>query len=118
MDTALADLNKVVDLSKNQLNEMKESAINLGKELGQSATDVAQAMAEFGRMYKDTASIKEMTRVSVLGSNVMDDTSSAQVAKSLTTIMTAMKKEVGDSMGILDSMNEIKCVSPYTVMCK
>ena len=118
MDTALANLNKVVDLSKNQLNYMRDSAISLGKELGQSSTDVASAMAEFGRLYKDTDSIEKMTKVSILGSNVMDNTTPAEVAKSLTTIMTAMKKEVGDSMSILDSMNEIKCVSPYTVMRK
>jgi hypothetical protein len=118
MDSALMDLNKVVNLTKEQLNGMRDSAISMGKEFGKSAIEVSNAQAEIGRMIKDTESINALTKTSIIGSNVMDGTTSDKVAKDLTTIMTSMKKEVGDSMAILDSMNEIKCVSPYIVMCK
>lgn len=108
MDSALSNLNKVVDMSKTQLLEMRDVAVSLGKELGRSSIEVANAQAEFGRMYKDAESINELTKTSVMGANVMDDVTSAQVAKGLTTIITSMKLEAKDSMRILDSMNEIQ----------
>ena len=108
MDTAMADLNKVVSLSNESLQSMTQSAIQMGQEFGRSVTEVAQAQAEFGKLYKTTAEINELTQASLLGANVMDNSTPAQVSKSLTTIMTAMKMNASDSMTILDSMNEIQ----------
>lgn len=108
MDTALGNLNKVVNLSSQQLIQMRDSAVDMGKELGRSAVEVANAQAEFGRLYKDQDKINEMTRVSLMGANVMDGVNADEVAKSLTTIVTAMKKDATDSIDILDSMNEIQ----------
>jgi TP901 family phage tail tape measure protein len=118
MNTEMANLNKVVDMSKSQLASMSDSAVQMGKDLGQSSVEVAKAQAEFGRMYKDSSTINELSKTAIMGANVMDDTSTAEVAKGLTTIISSMKLEAKDSMTILDSMNEIKCVSPYIVMCK
>jgi TP901 family phage tail tape measure protein len=108
MDTALGNLNKVVSMSSSQLIQMRDSAIEMGKELGRSSIEVANAQAEFGRLYKTQSEINSMTKVSVMGANVMDGVSSAEVAKGLTTIVSSMKLEAKDSMGILDSMNEIQ----------
>lgn len=108
MDTALADLNKVVDLSDSQILSMRDSAVAMGEALGRSAIDVAKAQAEFGRQYKDIETINEMTRASILGANVMDGVSSADVAKGLTTIITSMKLEAEDAIPILDSLNEVQ----------
>lgn len=108
MDGALANLNKVVDLSKSQLNEMRDSAVEMGKALGRSAVEVSNAQSEFGRMYKDLSTINEMTEVAIMGANVMDNTDADQVAKGLTTVMTSMKLETKDAMTILDSMNEVQ----------
>lgn len=108
MDTALGNLNKVVSMSSAQLIQMRDSAVSMGQELGRSAIEVANAQAEFGRLYKTQDEINSMTKVSVMGANVMDNVSSADVAKGLTTIITSMKLEAKDSMGILDSMNEIQ----------
>lgn len=108
MDDALTDLNKVVDISKKQLLEMRDSAVSMGKELGRSSIEVANAQAEFGRQYKDLDKINELTRVSIMGANVMDNTSADQVAKGLTTVITSMKKDASESMTILDQMNEIQ----------
>lgn len=108
MDTALGNLNKVVNLSSSQLLEMRDSAVEMGKELGRSSIEVANAQAEFGRLYKTQDEINSMTKVSIMGANVMDGQTPDQVAKSLTTIITSMKLEAKDSMTILDSMNEIQ----------
>jgi methyl-accepting chemotaxis protein len=47
MDTALTNLSKVVDMSKNQMNEMRDSAISLGKELGKNSAEIMAGMAEW-----------------------------------------------------------------------
>lgn len=108
MDTALGNLNKVVGLTDSQLMQMRDSAVEMGKELGRSSIEVANAQAEFGRLYKSQSEINQMTNVSLMGANVMDNVNADQVAKSLTTIVSSMKMQAKDSMGILDSMNEIQ----------
>ena len=109
MDTALADLNKVVDLSKSQLLSMRDASVEMGKALGRNSIDVAQGMAEFGRQYKNIEDIKRMTEASIIGANVMDGMSSGDVAKGLTTILNSMKMEATEVMTIIDSMNEVNC---------
>ena len=109
MDTALADLNKVVDLSKSQLLNMRDASVEMGKALGRSSIDVAQGMAEFGRQYKNIEDIKRMTEASIIGANVMDGMSSGDVAKGLTTILNSMKIEATEVMTVIDSMNEVNC---------
>lgn len=115
MDTALTDLSKVVDLTDTQLNEMKDTAIDLGKSLGKSSTDIMAGMAEFGRVTKDTKEIIELTKNAAIFSNVTS-LSAAEAAKSLNTAMVAYGISAKDTMHILDASNEIKYVSPYTVM--
>lgn len=108
MDDALTDLAKVVDLNSNQLVQMRDSAVSMGEALGRSAVDVAKAQAEFGRQYKDIATINEMTRASIIGANVMDGASSDEVAKGLTTIINSLKLEAKDAIPIIDSLNEVQ----------
>lgn len=107
MDTALFDLNKVVDITEQQMRQMRDTAVAMGKELGKSSVEIAQAQAEFGRMYKNLDQINELTKTSTIGANTMGIDSGA-VAKGLTTVMSAMKMEASDAMKILDSMNEIQ----------
>lgn len=108
MDSALSDLNKVCNYSSQQLEYMKQSAISMGKQLGKSVTEIVNAQAEIGKAYKKEDDINTLTRASTIGANVMDGLTSDQVAKGLTTVITAMDKQVSDSMNILDSMNEVK----------
>jgi len=107
MDTALTDLSKVVDFSSNQLNEMAESAIGLGKQLGKSSVEIMQGMAEFGRITKDQNEIIELSRVATMASNVTTMTS-AEAAKAITTSMITFGIEAKDSMRILNSLNEVQ----------
>lgn len=108
MDTELSNLAKVVDMTDSQLLKMRDSAVSMGQELGRSATQVAAAQAEFGRLYKDMATINEMTQASIIGANVMDGTNADEVAKGLSTIISSMKLEAKDAMVILDSLNEVQ----------
>lgn len=108
MDSALANLNKVVDLSNSQLTQMRDSAVEMGKALGRSSVEVANAQAEFGRQYKDVETINNMVQTSILGANVMDGVSADNVAKGLTTIINSLKLEAKDAVTIIDSLNEVQ----------
>jgi TP901 family phage tail tape measure protein len=107
MDDALTNLNKVVDLSKSQLDDMRASAIELGKSMGISATEILRGMAEFGRISKITDDIKELTRVATLASNVTTLTAD-DAAKAIVSTMITFKKEVKDASHIIDSFNEVQ----------
>jgi len=107
MDTALTDLSKVVDFSSNQLNEMADASINLGKQLGQSSVEIMKGMAEFGRVAKNQKDIIELTRVAAMASNVTT-MSAADAARNITSSMIVFGIEAKDSMKILNSWNEIQ----------
>jgi CBS domain-containing protein len=107
MDTALTNLSKVTTLSSEQLDEMRVVAVNLGGDLARSSTEIMKSMAEFGRVFKDTESIKELTTRAVMMSNVTT-LSADESAKALNTTMITFKKNVGDASHILDSFNEIQ----------
>lgn len=107
MDDALTNLNKVVELSGSQLDDMRASAIELGKSMGISATEILRGMAEFGRVAKVTDDIKELTRVATLASNVTTLTADA-AAKAIVSTMITFKQEVKDASHIIDSFNEVQ----------
>lgn len=116
MDNATADLSKVVDMSTGQLNDMKDAAVSMGKELGQSSLSIMQGFAETARVLKNPDDIKQFTEMATMAANVTDLTV-AQASKSLTTTMISYHQNVGQVKDDLDQLNEIKCGSPYTVMC-
>jgi TP901 family phage tail tape measure protein len=64
MDKALTDLSKVVNFTNEELLSMKDSALELGKELGKSSVEIMRAYAEFGRVTKVKEEIEELARVS------------------------------------------------------
>jgi TP901 family phage tail tape measure protein len=107
MDTALTNLSKVVDFSAEQLDNMKVSAIDLGKVLGKSSVDIMNSMAEFGRITKNQSEIIELTRVATMASNVTSMTAQ-EASKALTLTMVTFGLEAKDAMSILNSWNEIQ----------
>ncbi len=65
MDTAITNLSKVTNLSVEQLEQMRLKSLELGEELGRTSVQIAKSMAEFGRVFKDTQSIEELSRVNI-----------------------------------------------------
>jgi hypothetical protein len=106
MDDALVSLSKVVDLTKEQMNDLKNVSIELGKQLGKSSVEIMRGMSEFGRITKDVEEIKELTRVAAMASNVTS-LSAQDAAKALTTAMISFNISAKDSMRILDQWNKI-----------
>jgi len=116
MDTAITNLSKVTNLSVEQLEQMRLKSLELGEELGRTSVQIAKSMAEFGRVFKDTQSIEELSRVAVMFSNVTSMTAD-EAAKVLNTSMITFKKDVSDAMGILDSFNEIQNNFRKFILC-
>lgn len=106
-DDATVNLTKVVDLSNNQIKEMQQSAIELGKSLGKSSVDIMGSFAEFGRVTKNTEEIKELARTATMMSNVTEMTASDS-AKAINTTMIAFKLNAKDSINVLDQWNELQ----------
>jgi TP901 family phage tail tape measure protein len=107
MNTALVNLSKVVDMTKSEMDEMQNSAISLGKELGKGSAEIMSGMAEWGRVTKDLNEIVELTRVATMASNVTD-LSVADASKALSTSMINFKIQTKDAMSVLDQLNEIQ----------
>lgn len=107
MDKALTDLSKVVDFTNKELVDMKDSAIDLGRELGRSSIDIMRAFAEFGRVRKVREEIEALSRAAILASNVTTLTAESS-AKAINTAMIAFKLEAKDSMRIVDEWNELQ----------
>jgi TP901 family phage tail tape measure protein len=107
MDSALVELNKVVDMSASDMANMRDVAISLGKELGRSSVEIMQSMAEWGRSYKNLQDIQELARASVMAANVTT-MSAAEAAKSLNTAIITFGLSAKDAISILDQWNEIQ----------
>jgi hypothetical protein len=107
MDAALTSLAKVVDLSKEKLGEMSQSAVETGKKLGASSVDIMRSYAEFGRVNKNPEEIKKLSTAAVLASNVTTLTAE-DAAKAINTTMIVFKKNANESIDIIDKWNELQ----------
>lgn len=107
MDTAMTELNKVVDFSKEQMEGMRKSALDLGTALGHSSVDVMKSMAEFGRVTKNMTEIQELAKTATMASNVTS-LSAQDAAKALNSTIISFGMSAKDSMKILDQWNEIQ----------
>jgi TP901 family phage tail tape measure protein len=107
MDNAMVSLAKVVDLSTESMDGLRQSAIEMGKALGKSSVDVMNSYAEIARVYKNPEEIKEIGRVALMASNVTS-MSAQEAAKSINTMLITYKLGVKDAASVLDSLNEIQ----------
>jgi TP901 family phage tail tape measure protein len=107
MDTAINGIAKVTTFSTKRLLEMKDAAIQMGKELGHSSIDIMKAQAEFARVVKDPKSINDLTKTAIVASNVTTMTAE-EAAKAINLTRISFKMSAEDSMKILDMWNEIQ----------
>jgi len=107
MDTAMTDLSKVVNYTSSEMNDMKDSAIQLGKEMGKSGVEIMKSYAEIGRVFKEAVDIEEFARVAAMASNVTTMTADA-AAKAINTSMITFKLGIEDASKLLDQWNEIQ----------
>lgn len=107
MDEALTELNKVTNMTEQNLLKMKNTAIAMGKELGVSSVEIMKSMAEFGRVNKNPEEIAKLSKYAAMASKITTMTTQ-DAAKSFNTTMILYKKNVNDVGHILDSLNNIQ----------
>jgi hypothetical protein len=72
VDTALTEINKVLDLNKNQLKDLTKYATETGIAYGRTTTEVLRAIGAFAKAGLDEKMSKQMAQLAVLLSNVGD----------------------------------------------
>jgi len=107
MDKAMTDLSKVTELTAQGLNDMRVSAVEIGKELGKSSLEIAQSFAEIARVYKDTGDIEKFAKVATIASNVTTMTAES-ASKAISKTMITFKMNLDEAGTILDQWNEIQ----------
>jgi TP901 family phage tail tape measure protein len=79
VDTALTEINKVLDLNKSQLSDLTEEATKLGIAYGRTTTEILRSVGAFAKAGLDKKASTQMAELAALLSNVGDmTTESAQ----------------------------------------
>ena len=115
VDTQMTNLKRVMDADTN-FDNILAGNIEMAKELGKTVTDINYAMENFAKSgnYSE-AQLEALTKTSVIASNVSDLTSQ-EMSETLITGMSVFNVEAEKSMMIVDKLNEVKCLPPFTGM--
>lgn len=107
LDESLTEFNKVTDVTPEQLEQITESAYDLGEQLGRTGKEAIDAATEFSKAgYKDSA--LDLAQTALLYQNIADEQVSTSDATALiVSQMKAFNVEAEDSMEIIDQINEV-----------
>jgi hypothetical protein len=70
LDTALTNMNKVLDLTESETKQYSETAYKLGLQLARTATEVAEATAVFGQAGYSLTDSTELAKQALLLTNI------------------------------------------------
>lgn len=108
LDTAMTELNKVLDVSQKELEDYTAQAYKMGEVLGRTGKDVLNATAEFARAGYSLSESAELANQALLLTNVADgleDTSEA--AGYLIAVLKGYQKEASETAHVVDTLNEV-----------
>jgi len=106
LDEKMTQLNRVTELTTQQLNEMKQSAIDIGQEFGQTVPDVLSSMIEWSKAGRSMEEAMALSRTAMLASNVAF-MSAADAVKYLTSTTLQFGISASKSEQIIDRWNEV-----------
>lgn len=115
LDSALVELNKVTDLTTQQMDDFVQSAFDLGKQLRTTGVDVINAATEFARAGYSAKEALDLSEVAIKLTNVAEgitDTSEASnilisVLKGAGFEFNNFNEEIAMANLLLDQLNEI-----------
>lgn len=108
LDTSLTELNKVANLSTNELSQFTDEAYAAGKEIGRTGQEVIDATAEFKRAGYTIGESFGLSDDSLLLTNVGDGINNVEEAtSSLIAILKGFKMEATESSHAVDALNEV-----------
>lgn len=112
LDAALVELNKVSNLTKEQLNEVKDVAFDLGKEVGRTGTEVINAITEFKRAGYELEDSIRLAEIALIMTNVAEGiTDAGDAANYLVSILKGANLDIAYASRLLDELNEISNTS-------
>ena len=108
VDTELVNVQKVTDYSKEQMQELEETAYGLASAYGRTADEVTAMYTTFARAGYINEELDSMTELGTLLANI-GDISQDTAAKFLLAVDAAWKLKGNESelMTIMDGLNEI-----------
>lgn len=106
LDKSLVELNKVADLSSEQLEKVIQRAYTLGEEVGRTGVEVIDAVAAFKKAGYDIEQSFNLANIALTMINVADGISNVkEAASSLISILKGLNKEVSYAQYVLDLIN-------------
>ncbi|RKJ72418.1 phage tail tape measure protein [Butyricicoccus sp. 1XD8-22] len=108
LDTALVDLQRVMDAPSYVFNEMLEQSIQNVDSLSGKLTDYMTLVTEFARMGFNENESLDMSNTAQILNNISDLTADQSVS-ALVAAMTAFNITAEESIAIADKLNEVKC---------
>lgn len=106
LDKSLVDLQQATGYSQKQAQELLNTYIDLGQELGATGVEVANSASTWLRQGKSIAETNELIRASMILSKI-GQIDSAQSTAFLTSAMKGYKLEASDVLGIVDKLSAI-----------
>lgn len=106
VDQALTDLNRVTDMTSDNLQSFLQESIDLSNELGNSVKDVLNIANGFARMGFEGQALLDITKTAQVLQNI-SDLDSDQSVNALTTAMQNFGIAANESMTIANKLNEI-----------
>ncbi|HLG28291.1 MAG TPA: phage tail tape measure protein, partial [Paenisporosarcina sp.] len=115
LDTAMVNLQRVMDLPEHKFNEMLEQSIDNVENLSGKLGDYLNLVAEFGRMGYSDIDTLDMSNTAQMLTNISDLTADESVS-SLVAAMTAFNITAEESVNIADKLNEVD--NQYSITTK
>jgi TP901 family phage tail tape measure protein len=114
VNSEVAELNKVLATSNDILDGLRDSAVSLGKEFGQSVGEVLRGFKVFAQQGLDPASIAERGRAVTLGANV-STLNTEELSEVVTAGLKVFNKDVGGSAEkLIDSFVAVESQNAVT----
>jgi len=107
LDASLTELNKVADLTANQLQNITDRAYEMGKTIGRTGKEVIDATVEFKRAGFEIEDAFDLSKVALVLTNVGDGiTDVKEASSSIIAVLKGFKMQASDAMHIIDALNE------------
>lgn len=106
LDDAFTELNKVTDLTNEELKQFKETAFLIGEEVGRTGEEVVRATATFSRMGYELKDAMNLSKEALIMSNIADGLENVEDAsQNLVGILKGFGLEAENTRAVLDVLN-------------
>lgn len=108
LDSALTELNKVTDISADQLKTLTQRAYEVGNNIAHTGKEVIEATTEFAKMGYSIDDSLKLGELALLYTNIADEEVSAgEAASFMISQMKAFNITANDSIHIIDAINAV-----------